>query len=89
MHSLPPTPQHTYHAVETLAMIDDETGSELQEQRGGQSLGKDINELGGRKGVEDANISNGDALTDKVEINLQHDWCTDAVGQGWWRGILH
>jgi hypothetical protein len=35
-----------------------------------EPLGKDVDELGGRRDMEDANISNGNTVTDEVEINL-------------------
>jgi hypothetical protein len=60
--SLTPPP-----AVETLATTAVEIGLK---HRGGQPLGEDVSELGSRQDVEDSNISDGNALVDKVEINL-------------------
>jgi hypothetical protein len=57
-------------AVETLATTYVEIGPEFREHRGGQSLGENVSELGGRRSVEDTNVSDSDALVDKVEINL-------------------
>jgi hypothetical protein len=50
-----------------------------------ESLGKDVDELGGRRDMEDANISNGNTVTDEVEINLNmlDALMLDGV---WWRG---
>jgi hypothetical protein len=47
-----------------------ETGPKLQEQRGGQPIGEDDSELRSRRDVEDTNVPDGNALTDKVKINL-------------------
>jgi hypothetical protein len=60
--SLTPPP-----AVETLATTAVEIGLK---HRGGQPLGEDVSELGSRQDVEDSNISDGNALVDEVEINL-------------------
>jgi hypothetical protein len=46
------------------------TGWKLWEHRGEEPLGKDVGKLGGRRDVEDTNISNGDTLVDEAEINL-------------------
>jgi hypothetical protein len=35
-----------------------------------QSLAEDVDELGSHRDVEDTNISDGNALADEVEINL-------------------
>jgi hypothetical protein len=63
MHNL------TLLAVETLVVTYVETRSELQEHRGGQSLGEDVGKLLGCRGVEDVNIS----------------ICRADAGRGWWR----
>jgi hypothetical protein len=57
-------------AVETLATTDVETRPKLREHRGGQPLGEDIGELRSCRDVEDTNVPNGNALADKVKINL-------------------
>jgi hypothetical protein len=51
-------------------MTDVETRLKLREHRGRQPLGEDVSELRGHRDVEDANISDGNALADEVEINL-------------------
>jgi hypothetical protein len=57
-------------AVETIVPTDVETGPKLREHRGGQPLGEDVSELRSRRNVEDTNVPDGNALTDKLEINL-------------------
>jgi hypothetical protein len=47
-----------------------ETGLKLREHREGQPLGEDVGELRCRQNVEDTNVPDGNALVDKVEINL-------------------
>jgi hypothetical protein len=56
-------------AVETLVTVDVETGPKLREHRG-QPLGEDVGELRSRQDVEDTNVPDGNALTDKVNSNL-------------------
>jgi hypothetical protein len=56
--------------VETLATVDVETGSKVQEHRGGQSLGEDVSELRSRQNMEDTNVPDDNTLENKVEINL-------------------
>jgi hypothetical protein len=50
-------------------MTDVETEPKLHGHQGEQTLGEDVDELGGRRDVVDTNISDGDALANKVEIN--------------------
>jgi hypothetical protein len=38
--------------------------------RGGQPLGEDVDELKSRRSMEDTNVSDGNALVNKVKINL-------------------
>jgi hypothetical protein len=56
--------------VETLGTADVETGPKLKEHREGQPLGEDVGKLRSRRDVEDTNVLDGNALTDKVKINL-------------------
>jgi len=49
-----------------LATGDVETGAELGEGRGRETLGEDVGELGGGRDVEDPNIADGDPVPDKV-----------------------
>jgi len=42
----------------------------IDEHRGRKSLGEDIGELRCRRYVKDPDVSNGNPLTDEVEINL-------------------
>src|SRR6266542_938522 len=69
--SLGPT-QHTLTppAVETLATADVETGPKLREHQGRKPLGEDVGDLGGRRNVKNSNIPIGNALANKVEIDL-------------------
>jgi hypothetical protein len=60
----------TSSAVESLAIVDVETGLKLREHWGGQLLGEDVNELRSRWDVEDMNVPDGNTLADKVKINL-------------------
>jgi hypothetical protein len=65
IHSNTPSP-----GVETLATADVETGLKLWEHQGGQPLGEDVSELESCRDVEYMNVSDGNALADEVEINL-------------------
>jgi hypothetical protein len=56
--------------VKTLATTDVETGPKFQEHRGGQPLGEDVDELRSHGDMEDTNIPDGNALMDKVKIDL-------------------
>ena len=69
-------------AVETLASADVETRLKLCKHRGRKPFGEDVGELGGGRDVEDANISTGDPLVDKVKIDLDmlHALVLDGVG---------
>jgi hypothetical protein len=60
----------TLFAVETLATTDVETWSKLWEYWGRQPLGEDVGELRSHRDMEYTNVPNGNALTDKVKINL-------------------
>ena len=49
-----------------LATGDVEAGEELSEGRRRETLGEDVDELGGGRDMEDPNIANGDPITAKV-----------------------
>jgi hypothetical protein len=46
------------------------TGANLREDRSGQPLGEDVRKLIHRWDMKNTNITNDNALTDEVEINL-------------------
>jgi hypothetical protein len=47
-----------------------ETGPKIWKHRSGQTLREDVRELGGRRYVQDADIINGNAFSDKMEVDL-------------------
>jgi hypothetical protein len=77
---LQPQPNQTdpnTSAVGTLATINVEIGSKHHKHRGGQVLGEDVDELHGRRDVEDANIPDSNPLTDEwrsISTCFVH-WC--------------
>jgi hypothetical protein len=46
------------------------TGAKLEEDRSGQPLREDVRKLRRRWDMKNTNITNGNALVDEVEINL-------------------
>jgi hypothetical protein len=64
INSLPPP------SGETLDTADVETGLKLREHRGEQPLSEDVDDLRSHRDVEYTNLPDGNALADKVEINL-------------------
>jgi len=58
----PPQPQ--------LATGYVEAGAKLREGRGGQSLGEDVNKLGGSRDMEYPNIADSDSVAHEVQVNL-------------------
>jgi hypothetical protein len=53
-----------------LAITDVETRPKLWEHRGWEALSEYVSELGGGQDTKDANISDSDVLTNKVEVDL-------------------
>jgi hypothetical protein len=47
-----------------------QVGSKLLEHRGGKILGKDVGVLGCRRNMTYPNVTEGDPLPNKMEINL-------------------
>jgi CBS domain-containing protein len=52
------------------ATTDVETGSKLIKQRGGETLHEGVGELRCRRDMEDANLTDGNLLSDEMKINL-------------------
>jgi hypothetical protein len=52
------------------ATTDIETGPKLIKHRGGESLREDVGELRCRRDMEDADLTDGNLLSDKMKINL-------------------
>jgi hypothetical protein len=61
-----PTPPE----VKTLVTMNVETGSKFQKHRSRQTLRKDVRELGGRRHMQDADITDGNTFPNKVEVDL-------------------
>jgi hypothetical protein len=57
-------------AVETLATMNVETGPKIQKHRSGQIIHKDVHQLGGRRDMQDADITDGNTFPNKVEVYL-------------------
>jgi hypothetical protein len=49
---------------------DVETGPKLIKHRGGETLREDVGELRCRRDMEDADLTDGSLLSDKMKINL-------------------
>jgi hypothetical protein len=64
--------QHIFQhpIVETLATTNIETRLKIQKHRSGQTLREDVRELRGRRYVQDADITDGNAFTDEMEVDL-------------------
>jgi hypothetical protein len=56
--------------ADTLVTADVKTESKLQEHRGEQLIGEDVDELRSHQNMEGTNVSDGNVLADKVKINL-------------------
>jgi hypothetical protein len=52
------------------ATADVETGPKLIKHRGGETLCEDVRELRCRRDMEDADLTNGNLLSNKMKINL-------------------
>jgi hypothetical protein len=57
-------------AVETLDTTDVDTWSKLREYKVREPLGKDVGELRSRQDMKHMNVPDGNALTEKVKVNL-------------------
>jgi hypothetical protein len=55
--------------VETLGTTNVETGQKIQKHRSGQTLREDVRKLGGHQYVHDADIIDGNAFPDEVEVD--------------------
>jgi hypothetical protein len=68
--------------VPTLATTNIEIGEKLKEQWRWQTLGEDVGKLRSHRDMQNMNFSNGDLVTDKVEINpdMFHAMMLDEVG---------
>jgi hypothetical protein len=69
-------------AVETLATVNVETGPKIQKYQSGQILCEDVRELGGRRYMQDTDITNGNTFPDEVEVDLDmlHTLVLNGVG---------
>jgi hypothetical protein len=63
----PPRPPYV---VKTLTTINVETGPKFQKHQSNQTLREDVRELGGHRHVQNADITDGNAFPDEVEVNL-------------------
>jgi hypothetical protein len=61
--------------LKTLATMNVETGSKFQKHRSRKTLREDVYELGGRQHVQDADITDGNAFPEEVEVDLDM-FCT-------------
>jgi hypothetical protein len=57
-------------AIETVTTANIETVPKLRKQRCRQTLCEDVRELGCRRHVQDADITDGHVFPHKVEVNL-------------------
>jgi hypothetical protein len=53
-----------------LATANVEAGPKFQKHQSGQTLRKDVYELGGRRYVQDAGITDGNVFPDEVKVDL-------------------
>jgi hypothetical protein len=53
-----------------LATANVEAGPKFQKNQSGQTLRKDVYELGGRRYVQDASITDGNVFPDEVKVDL-------------------
>jgi hypothetical protein len=56
--------------LKTLATTNIETGPKFQKHRCRQTLREDVHDLGGRRHVQDADITDGNAFPNEVEVDL-------------------
>jgi hypothetical protein len=56
--------------VKTIATTNVETGQKIQKHQSGQTLHKDVHELGDCQDVQDANITDGNTFLNEVEVDL-------------------
>jgi hypothetical protein len=56
--------------VKTLATANVETGIKFQKHQSRQTLREDVHEPRGRRHVQDANITDGNAFPDEMEVDL-------------------
>jgi hypothetical protein len=64
-YSNPPPPRS-----HNSATADVETGPKLIKQRGGETLREDVDDLRCRRAIEDADLTDGNLLSDEMKINL-------------------
>jgi hypothetical protein len=57
-------------AIETLGTTNVETGSKFWKHRSEHTLREDVHKLGGHRYVQDADITDGNAFPDEVEVDL-------------------
>ena len=89
------TISRAYHNMLTLprsligSIANGQAGSKLLKQRGRKTLGENVGVLRRRRNVKNPNVTEGDLLSNKVEIDLsQHASFADAVPD-YWRDIQH
>jgi hypothetical protein len=66
-NNTPPTPTPRQPQ---LAICYIKARAEIRERQGGQTLGEDVGKLGGGQDMENPNISDGNPVTNEMQVNL-------------------